>query len=116
MEEFEEQIDMIENASDEFVISSISDKRENIIFFENPLRVYGYTDHVTKLQELSKKVHRLKKQIKIGEEDIKNLKERNDWYKNEIKDLSEEFERQKKENYDIGDSKGFANSLFREYD
>ena len=67
MEEFEDQIEMIEEGSDEFVISSIKDKRDGIHFFENPLRVFGYSDHITKMQELNKKVYRLKKQIATGE-------------------------------------------------
>ena len=61
MEEFEDQIEMIEDGSDEFVISSIKDKRDGIHFFENPLRAFGYTDHITKMQELNKKVYRLKR-------------------------------------------------------
>lgn len=61
MEEFEDQIEMIEEGSDEYVISSIKDKRDGIHFFENPLRLFGYTDHITKMQELNKKVYRLKR-------------------------------------------------------
>lgn len=116
MEEFEDQIDMIEEGSDEYVISSISDKREGIHFFENPLRMYGYSDHITKMQELNKKLYRLKRQIATGEGDIANLKERNDWYKNQIKDLNDEYERRKKENFDIGLAHGFSESLLVEYD
>lgn len=116
MQEFEEQIDMIEEGSDEYVISSISDKREGIHFFDNPLRMYGYTDHITKMQELNKKLYRLKRQIATGENDIANLKERNDWYKNQIKDLNDEYERKKKENFDIGLAHGFSESLLVEYD
>mgnify|MGYP007034056946 CR=1 FL=1 len=63
MEEFEDQIEMIEDGSDEFVISSIKDKRDGIHFFDNPLRAFGYSDHITKMQELNKKVYRLKRQI-----------------------------------------------------
>ena len=116
MEEFEQQIENIEDGSEEYVISSINDMREGIHFFENPLRMYGFSDHVTKMQELNKKIYRLKREIAIGEGDIENLKERNDWYKNQIKDLNDEFERRKKENYDIGHAHGFSESLLRECD
>jgi hypothetical protein len=44
------------------------------------------------------------------------LKDRNDWYKNEIKDLNDEYERRKKENYDLGLAHGFSESLLVEYD
>ena len=114
--ELEKQIDIIEDNSENFVVSSLEDKRRGIRFFDNPLRASNYIDNVTKMQEINKKIYRLKKQKKVGEEDIMNLKERNDWYKNEIKDLQDEFERKKKEAFDVGHAHGYSESLFREYD
>lgn len=116
LNELEDQIDIIEEESDEFVVKSIKDIREGIIFFENPMRLHNYGDHVTKLQELHKKISKLKAQVKQGELDIENLKERNDWYKNQIKELDADYERKKKENYDIGHGLGFSESLVPEYD
>ena len=114
--ELEDQIDKIEEESEEFVIKSIKDIREGIIFFENPMRLHGYGDHNTKMQELHKKINKLKEQVKRGEKDISNLKERNDWYKNEIKELTDDYERKKKENFDVGHALGYSDSLVRQYD
>ena len=114
--ELEDQIDVIEEESEEFVVKSIKDIREGIIFFENPMRLHGYGDHNTKMQELHKKISKLKSKVKQGEKDITNLKERNDWYKNEIKELTDEYERKKKENFDIGHALGYSDSLVRQYD
>ena len=114
--ELEDQIDVIEEESEEFVVKSIKDIREGIIFFENPMRLHGYGDHNTKMQELHKKIAKLKGKVKQGEKDIANLKERNDWYKNEIKELTDDFERKKKENFDIGHALGYSDSLVRQYD
>lgn len=116
LNELEDQIDIIEEESDEFVIKSIKDIREGIIFFENPTRLYGYGDHFTKIQEIHKKITKLKQQVKQGDLDIDNLKERNDWYKNQLKELNGDLERKKKENFDIGYAHGFSESLVREYD
>lgn len=116
LNELEDQIDIIEEESEEFVIKSIKDIREGIIFFENPMRLHGYSDHHTKMQELHKKITKLKQQVKQGEADIENLEERNLWYKNQIKELNLELERKKKENFDIGHALGFSESLVREYD
>ncbi len=114
--ELEDQIDVIEEESEEFVVKSIKDIREGIIFFENPMRLHGFGDHNTKMQELHKKIAKLKGKVKQGEKDIANLKERNDWYKNEIKELTDDFERKKKENFDIGHALGYSDSLVRQYD
>lgn len=116
LNELEDQIDIIEEESEEFVIKSIKDIREGIIFFDNPMRLHGYSDHHTKMQELHKKITKLKQQVKQGESDIENLEERNSWYKNQIKELNEDLERKKKENFDIGHALGFSESLVREYD
>lgn len=116
LNELEDQIDIIEEESEEFVIKSIKDIREGIIFFENPMRLHGFSDHHTKMQELHKKITKLKQQVKQGEVDIENLEERNSWYKNQIKELNEDLERKKKENFDIGHALGFSESLVREYD
>lgn len=116
LNELEDQIDVIEEESEEFVVKSIKDIREGIIFFENPMRLHGYGDHNTKMQELHKKISKLKGKVKQGEKDISNLKERNDWYKNEIKELTDEYERKKKENFDIGHALGYSDSLVRQYD
>jgi hypothetical protein len=116
LNELEDQIDIIEEESDEFVIKSIKDIREGIIFFENPTRMYGYGDHFTKIQEVHKKITKLKQQVKQGYLDIDNLRERNDWYKNQLKELNNDLERKKKENFDIGFAHGFSESLVREYD
>ena len=116
LNELEDQIDIIEEESDEFVIKSIKDIREGIIFFENPTRMHGYGDHFTKIQEVHKKITKLKQQVKQGDLDIDNLRERNDWYKNQLKELNNDLERKKKENFDIGFAHGFSESLVREYD
>lgn len=116
LNELEDQIDVIEEESEEFVVKSIKDIREGIIFFENPMRLHGYGDHNTKMQELHKKISKLKGKVKQGEKDLSNLKERNDWYKNEIKELTDEYERKKKENFDIGHALGYSDSLVRQYD
>lgn len=116
LNELEDQIDIIEEESDEFVIKSIKDIREGIIFFENPTRMHGYGDHFTKIQEVHKKITKLKQQVKQGDLDIDNLRERNDWYKNQLKELNNDLERSKKENFDIGFAHGFSESLVREYD
>lgn len=116
LNELEDQIDIIEEESEEFVIKSIKDIREGIIFFENPTRLVGYGDHFTKIQELHKKIKKLEQQVRQGDADIDNLKERNEWYKNQLKELNNEYERKKKENFDIGLNLGFSESLVREYD
>src|SRR3990167_64864 len=78
--QLEDQIDIIEEETDEFVVKSIKDIREGIIFFENPMRLRGYGDHNTKLQEVHKKIAKLKKDVKQGEVDIADLEERNREY------------------------------------
>ena len=116
MNDYQKEINAIEAHSDQFVVSSLEDKRAGIIFFENPLSNTNYMDNITKIQELNKKLHHLKEKVVQGETDIENLRERNDWYKNEIKDLMDEYERKKLEEFDIGHAHGYADSLFKEFD
>ena len=116
MNDYQKEISGIESHSDQFLVSSLEDKRAGIIFFENPLSNTNYMDNITKIQELNKKLHHLKEKVVQGEADIESLRERNDWYKNEIKDLGDEYERKKLEEFDIGHAHGYTESLFREFD
>ena len=114
--QLEDQIDIIEEETDEFVVKSIKDIREGIIFFENPMRLRGYGDHNTKLQEVHKKIAKLKKDVKQGEVDIADLEERNREYKRQIKELGEEYQLRSTETYDIGHALGYRESLYVEHD
>ena len=102
--EFGDQIEMIEEQPDEFVISSVKDKREGIQFFSNPLRFSENSEQITKLQGLAKKHQRYTKLISKLEEELGDLQLKHSRYNKEIEDHVTELEKIKRKNFEKGNS------------
>ena len=117
MKEFQAEIEVIEDTSNDFVVSSLKDKKEGIIFFENPVKGQGGNTQLNRTQTLQAKIDKLRRQIEVFEGDIVNLKERNVIYENEIKDLQNEYDKKRKEQFDIQPAGGeFADNIFQEFE
>ena len=102
--EFGDQIEMIEEQPDEFVISSIKDKREGIEYFSNPLRFSENSEQITKLQGLAKKHQRYSKLIIKLEEELSDLQLKHSKYNKEIEDQVTELEKIKRKNFEKGNT------------
>ena len=105
-DELEESILKMNKNPEEYLIYSTSDHREGVKFFENPLRGLGMRDHITKMQELNRKIYRAKREIKIKRSDISRLKEKSEWVKSESTKLNYRLQQLKNKNKNFWKAKG----------
>ena len=113
LNELEDQIEVIdeeENNNEKF-IKSIKDIREGIIFFENPCRASSTGEYKKKIEELDRKIRKLKEQEVRGKDDIMHLEMKHNELLAQLKELQDDYERRKKQNFDIGQALGLSQSV-----
>jgi len=101
------EINIIEAGGEEFLVSSMRDKKDGIIFFINP-SVNEEAAGEAKLEKLKKHLKKTQNSLKQCSKDIRDLELRNKTYDVQINAYTKEYELKKNEGIDIGAAHGYG--------
>lgn len=108
------EIQHIEAGGEEFLLTSMRDKKDGIVFYPNPALLVEDKKKGA-LEKLKKSLHRMQKKIKNADKEIGNLEQKNMVFEKQIELLKAEFELKKNEGFDIGAAHGLGEKPLHEY-
>jgi len=112
--DIKKEIATIEAGGEEFLVTSMRDKKDGIMYFENPCLLVEDKKKGA-LDKLKNSLKRMKRKCDQADKEIAGLEQKNMIFEKQIGLLKSEYELKKNEGFDIGAAHGLGEKPLHEY-